>query len=346
MENDKIKITCDDDLKFFMEESPCQKLVCDFRPESEQELSRKRTSSQLNDEANECSKKIRKQFQDIDLSSDSSSMDTDDDCYHLSSTTNTSKTSSVCDMSKVAQDDHAPDSSTVQEEPMPSTSTAGLEGLAKSPNVNIISVETIPTIQPADEAVVVPDENDNDIQIVDNEPEVANQESSEVVVANQSSDADKTKKQPGSNRIVISDSSDEDEAADDTTNNNRRHSDGPQPHFSSTYSFTNVNGNGFESRASFDGAHHHHSHRRFHRDHAARQRARFEQQARNFQRFHADNMDRIQQNVRHVTQEAARAVRASASVIPDMVSTFRQTFHPMFRVADINQQIFGTFGRR
>lgn len=228
---------------------------------------------------------------------------------------------------------------------MPSTSTAGLENLAKSPNVNIISVETIPTIQPADEAVVIPDENDN-VHIVDDAPEASSQESAEVAVANQSIDADKTKKQPGSNRIVISDSSDEDEAADDTTNNNRRHSDGPPPHFSSTYSFTNVNGNGFESRASFDGAHHHHSHRRFHRDHSARQRARFEQQARNFQRFHADNMDRIQQNVRHATQEAARAVRASASAIPDMVSTFRQTFHPMFRVADINQQIFGTFGRR
>lgn len=342
LENDKIKITCDDDLKFFMEESPCQKIVFDFRPESELELTRKRTRSQQNEDASECSKRIRKQLQEFDLSSDSSSMDTDDDFGdNLSSSTSTSKNSSVCDITQTAQDDQVPTSSTsIQEEPKPSTSTADV---SKSPNVNIISVETI---RPAEVILEIPDDNGNDVQIIDeaSTPEVSVVETDAV---QQSNVEIATKKKPEPNRIVITDSSDDEEPDDTTNNNNRRHSYGPN--YSSTYSFTNVNGNGFESRSSFSGGNHRHSHHRYRRnfhEQQAHQRARFEEQARNFQRCHAENMERVQENVRAAGAHAARAVRASASAIPDLVSTFRTHFQPLFRVADINQQIFGTFGRR
>lgn len=74
LENDKIKVTCNDDLRFFLEESEISKLTIDYDC-SVQEVSRKRHLA--DDENSEASKKIRRKLQQIDLSSDSS-MDTDE----------------------------------------------------------------------------------------------------------------------------------------------------------------------------------------------------------------------------------------------------------------------------
>lgn len=321
-----------------MEESPCHKIVFDFSsPTKEELLQRKRACSELNDNASECSKRIRKQLQDFDLSSGTSSMDTDDD-DDCGDSFNSSKNSSVSDVAQKAQDG-----------PGPSTSTAVQDDAPSSPKVNIISVDIIPT----DEVEEVADDNGNDVQIVAVE-EVPCSSTMEEAAAQKALNVEK-KKQPETNRIVISDSSSDEE---DTTNNNnnRRHSDGP---FASAYSFTNVNGDQFEARSSFSrGRHHHHQSHRFrrssHNQSHANQRARqFEEQARDFQRSHEENMERVQEHVRMAREHASRArdqafraVRASTSAIPDLVSTFQAHFRrPMFRVADINQQIFGNFYR-
>lgn len=298
-----------------MEESRCQKLIFDFRPATEMEMTRKRSSSQLNEDASECSKKIRKQLQDFDLSSDTSSMDTDNDEVESVAT------SSVGDVT--------------QDELAPSTSTDSQVNVAQSPNITIISVDVI---QPAN-AVESPD----DVQLIEEAASVPEVSTTEQVTSQQSSQPSTSKKSTEkSNRIVIDDSDDEDESA----NSNRRHSAGPS---ASSYSFTNVNGEGFESRSSFHGGRHHHHSRRF-RCNSDRRNSRdrfFDEQSRNFQRSHAENMERIQEQVRLAREHAARAVRASTSAIPDLVSTFQDHFRrPLFRVADLNQQIFGNFYRR
>lgn len=324
-----------------MEESACHKIVFDFNPtEMEFESSRKRTSSQMNDETSECSKKIRKQLQDIDLSSETSSMDTDDDEFIGNvSSSDTSKNSSVSDVAEAAAQ---------EDQPIPSTSTAVT---SSGPKVNIISIDIIKPVEET-EAIEIPDENGNDVN--DEVDTIAN----ETVPVNSKKEEDSVqksipqKKQPETNRILISDSSDDDdETQNDTTNiNSRRHSDGPS---ASSYSFTNVNGNTFESRASYDGGRHHHSHRfrrgggRHHGNHNNFGTRNFQDQAREFQRAHTENTERIHENARLARDHAARAVRASASAIPDLVSTFQAHFRrPMFRVADINQQLFGSFNRR
>jgi len=364
LENDKIRITCDDDLKFFMEESPCQKLIFDFRQATDLELSRKRSCSQLNDDASECSKKIRKQLQDFDLSSDSSSMDTDgDDEGNMSTSIDTSKNSSVSDVSQVVQDD-----------PVPSTSTAGLDNRPQSPNVNIISVDII-----VDDAGTSDKRNEVEIvEVTQTREEESVQQSSQngevsTNVAEENTSASSTteepaqqeqpKKQVETNRILISDSSD-DESEDNANNNNdrRRYSDGP---FASSYSFTNVDGNVFESRTycgGRNGGRHYHSQHRFRNNfrHSTPHGQNFEEHSRNFQRMHSENMERMQQQARMAREQAARAreqaarardqaaraVRASAAAIPDLVSTFQAHFRPLFRVADINQHIFGNSYRR
>lgn len=298
-----------------MEESACQKLTFDFHP-AELEMSRKRSLSQMNDDTSECSKKIRKQLQKIDLSSDSSSMDTDDDDDIYSS-----KNSSL---NENEQD---------KDEPQPSTSA---EPVTSSSNVKIISVDII---KPAEEPIVIPDENGNDVdevQVIDAENVRENSAAQEENVQKSS----EQKKQPETNRILISDSSDDEDQGDTTNNNRRRFSDGPS---SSSYSFAGV-GDTFDSRASFDNGRHrfrrgrHHHHRRHHS---------FQEAAREFQRTHEENMQRFQENARIVREQAARAARASATAIPDIISSFQAHFRrPMFHVSDINQQLFGAFNRR
>lgn len=344
-----------------MEESPCHKVIFDFAPDSDQEFSRKRTSSHIDVETWEASKKIRKQLQQIDLSSDSSIMDTDSEDDLIESSANTSKTSSVLN---VAQDPCM----------VPSTSKQAYEELLASqcaPKVNIISVDVIKqpeevpvidtvVIDSPDSVVFMPetieiaDENGNDVQVVPGE-QVLTQEiplQSEPAVEQESVQnkaAEVKTKRTETNRIVISDS--EEEAEDATNGNcNRGRRSGV---YSSSYSFTNGNGNTqgggcrFETRGGSPPRHHRrpHSGRHGHHRHSFHE-------GRNFQDFryrHAENMERAQEharlardNVRRASESAANAVRSSTAFIPDMMANFRAHFQrPMFSVADINQQIFG-----
>ncbi|CRK90993.1 CLUMA_CG004681, isoform A [Clunio marinus] len=375
LENDKIRITCDDDLKFFMEESACHKVIFDFRPETEQELSRKRSLSQIYDESIESSKRIRKQFENIVLSSDSSSMETDDDddddlsfVGNVSSVTNSKNSSS----NNIPEQDLF--------DAGPSTSAG-----RKSPNVNIISVDIIKPLS-EDENI---NKNENEIQIIDDESiketsqsidasgeevvtvqdENLTAKSNETLTIDLRGSSDK-KEQTETNRIVISDSSD-DETESNNNEKDQRNPQGPSASASS-YSFTNVNGEGFESQSfsgNSNGQHHSHSFRRHwrpnthHRAHSfneqrrhhfdeqrqqfSEQRRQFEEQMRNMNRTNTENMERIQQHARMAREHAARAIRASTSAIPDLVSSFQAHFRrPLFSVSDLNQQIFGNLHRR
>ena len=354
LENDKIKITCDDDLKFFMEECACNKLVFDFNPETELELSRKRSRSQMND-SSEGSKKLRKQLREFDLSSDSSVMDTDDDLDlspGASTSFESSKNSSVVDFS----------SKETQDEMQPSTSA---DALKQSPKVNIISVDIIKTSENElnEDAIEIPDDNGNDVQIVSDDKNTSQEESAanfQVIEADETSKKEEeatqgscqqnvTKKKSETNRIVISDSSDDETTGD--RNNNRRFSDCPRNGaYSSSYSFCNSNGNRYESRAYYgSGAGGNSCPRRppyssqFRRSQSERFHNDFQDQIRAFQRSNAEHIQRLNET----TRQAARTVRASTAAIPDFVSNFRaHFFHPLFRVTDINQQVFAPFNRR
>lgn len=366
LENDKIRITCDDDLKFFIEESPCHKIIFNFGPESELESSRKRTCSEASDDV-ESSKRIRRQFQQIDLSSDSSAMETDDDEEpSMSSSADNSRNESAQIIDQIPSTSAANVTQAIFDKPIPSTSAASQFKTPESPNVQVLSVEIIKAVDEP-ETIELTNDHESEVQAVVSNPvtdEIARSDEQH----QQSTSEDSSRKKPDTNRIVISDSSDE-EATQEPINN-RRHSDGP---FSSAYSFTNVNGNGFESRSSFSGGchsnsyrfrrgprgHHYHSFREQSSDFQRRQaenmdrireRTRqYSEQTREFQRRHAESMIRlqegVQESVRQARDHATRAVRASTSAIPAMISTFQSHFRPLFHVADINQNIFGS-GRR
>lgn len=340
-----------------MEESPCHKVIFDFAPDSDQEMSRKRTSSQIEEETWEVSKRIRKQLQQIDLSSDSSTMDTDSDDDLIDS----SKNSSVVN---VAQDPAM----------IPSTSKQSFEelrGLENSPRVNIISVDVIklPEEVPAAETVVVdspdsvifdsetiliPDENGNDCQVVPDDQVIVQEESPQPGTAIerehvQNKAAEAKTKRVETNRIVISDS---EEDAEDTTNGNQHCRGRRSCAYSSSYSFTGANGNayggrcGFETRGGSPPRHHRRGH---HGRHGHRHSFHEGRNYQDWRNRHAENMARAQEqarmareNVRRASESAANAVRASTAFIPDMMANFRAHFQrPMFSVADINQQIFG-----
>lgn len=367
LENDKIRITCDDDLKFFMEESACHKIVFDFNPSTEEELSRKRSCSQMNDETSECSKKIRRQMQEIDLSSDSSSMDTDDSDSDFTPGAPTSfensKNSTFID---VAHENH--------DDMQTSTSADALK------KINIISVDII---KPSDEqsekqtSNTAPETSEDGVQIV---PDAECSESSivkeaqvekageqnEIQELGHEEPSKEIKKKPESNRIVISDSSDDE--ANNNSNQNRRFSDEPRRNgaYSSAYSFCNINGNRYESRASY-GHYPRHNSSRFRRSNSDRSYGRgnsyhngFQEHIQAFHRNNADNIEALNQSARLAHDQAARVVRAStesarlardeaARVVrasTDMVSNFRAHFNPLFRVSDINQHIFSPFNRR
>lgn len=332
-----------------MEESPVQKLTFDFGPDSEQELSRKRSCSELLEEVtSEYSKKIRKQLQNIDLSSDSSSMDTDNEeevgDFMSSSDCVGSANSSANDVN----------------EPVASTSKAAQESLQKSQKVNIISVDII---KPADvtETIEIPDEADGIapeevIKIADDFVTAEDPRQDEISITvhhekteTSSAPQEAPKKKPETNRILISDSSDEEEEIP-KTNDSRRHSNRTSRPSASAYSFAGATGDGETFFRAYAGDENFGRRRRRHHHH---QRAysdaqdNYQQRARDFHTANAENMERIRTNVRMVRQHAADAVRASTSAIPDLLSSFQDHFRrPLFRVADINQQIFGNFSRR
>lgn len=319
LENDRIRIQCDDDLKFFLEESACHKVFFDFNPTSEVEMSRKRNCSEVN-EATDGSKRLRKQLSQIDLSSDMSSMETDDDeIDEIDEIFSCSASTSVSDL---GQDYNQGASTSKAAFAVPSTSEPKSE-----PNVTIISQHVLGTsVDP--ETVEIPDDNASEIVSIDDVQVVAESAVKETIPKEQS-----VQHNSSTNRILISDSSD-DEAQD--TNTNRRHSDG----FSSAYAYANINGDRFESGSSFRQRRHFsrrgHGHARgYHHPHS------FQEQLR---RQHSENMDRFHEQARLARDHAARAVRASTSMIPDLVSQFQFHFRrPLFRVADINQHIFGTY---
>lgn len=335
LENDRIRIQCDDDLKFFLEESACHKVIFDFNPTSEVEMSRKRNCSEVN-EATDGSKRLRKQLSQIDLSSDLSSMETDDDeIDEIDEIFSCSASTSVSDF---CQDYNQGASTSQAAFAIPSTSEPKSE-----PNVTIISQHVLGTsVEP--KTFEIPDENASEIVSIDDNASIIDDNANDVQVVaesavqetvpkEQSVQQNSSARQGSTNRILISDSSD-DEAQD--TNTNRRHSEG----FSSAYAYANINGDRFESGSSFRQRRHFsrrgHGHARgYHHPHS------FQEQLR---RQHSENMDRFHEQARLARDRAARAVRASTSMIPDLVSQFQFHFRrPLFRVADINQHIFGTY---
>lgn len=230
-----------------------------------------------------------------------------------------------------------------QEELVPCTSKQAQEQLtSERQKINIISIDVI---APADETIEIADDTEaadkgvqadnpqDEVQeagcIVTDESKFASKEDD---LIQQSQSQKKSRRE--SNRIVISDSSD----SDDDANCPRRNSA-----FASSYSFANINNEGsrFESRG--------HCRRGPYR---YRQHHSSENLRDLHNRVHAEAAQHIRhahETARQAQRQAAQALRASATIIPDMVSNFRAHFQrPMFNVADINQQLFHGpfFGRR
>lgn len=292
LENDKIRINCDDDLKFFIEESKIKKLVFEYE---RADGKRKRPSSILSDEFSDSSKKLRRRMEKIDLSSDSS-----------------------IELSSDSEDENLPEkleqesvTSTVEEVPVMQSSAS----VDNEPNVKIISVDIIKEADNASTNEVIPEpaEGQAIVQEVDGQPEVTTSEKSK-----------NERKNSDTNRIVISDSSDDEE--DNANARNRRFSDG---NYSSAYSFADVNGDRFESRASFDD---------FRRYRYRQRRNDFDENARRTYQNCSDNMRRVfhhANNVRAQAQaagdQAMRNLRSSTNFLPDLLSTFQQHFRPLFQ---------------
>lgn len=176
------------------------------------------------------------------------------------------------------------------------------------PKVKIISVDII---KEADTEI------SNDARINENASEPINVDEIQDQPSNNANDEsrqEKNRRPSESNRIVISDSSDDEE---DTNNfNNRRYSDGGY-----AYSFADVNGNRFESRASFDDD------LRRHR----RRRETFNENARRTYRNCTENMERIFNHAESAREQAMRNFRTSANLIPNLLSTFQSHFRPLFQ---------------
>ncbi|XP_070506848.1 uncharacterized protein [Chironomus tepperi] len=295
-------IACEDDLRFFLNESEVTKLIFDYR--CSQDVSRKRHLT--DDEGSESSRKIRKKLQEIDLDSDSS-MDTDEfDEKDIESLIIPTQNIIV----------------TNGEQPMPSTS----QSCQNDQNVNILSVEII---QPTDE--VDGKEDDSRNKETDN---TADEEVAQIIEdSNAQPETEKKRKVSDSNKIVISDSSDDEE---EDTRRNRRHSDG---HYSSSYSFAQAGtGDRFEQRSSFDD-----DFRRFHHHRTYNQyRPRYRDE-------HVENMNRIYQNAQAmrenvirnanaIRENTIRNIRSSATIFPQILSTFQAHFRPLFQQPGFNSQ--------
>jgi hypothetical protein len=322
LENDKIRVTCDDDLSFFMNESEIRKLT--FEYSSPQESTRKRRSTILIDEDedevhSECSKRLRK----IDLSSDTS-MDTDsDDEREKREQVNVTSSNDV----------QVPPTFTATEkqissEAIPSTSRE--ENLVSK--VNIISVETIPT----DDAL----NNNSKSNIVDNEVVVVEEIQQEANIngndsgnetSNETQPATQRRRNSESNRIVISDSSEEEVDDEDNGNSNfyGRHESSFNNNNHRSYSFSNAGVNGARSRANenFNNFIHNNI-----RDHHRRTVATM----RRNMVFFRDNMRSTEDSARESAREAVRLAQANINnarrYIPnEMLRNFRDHFHPLFQ---------------
>ena len=223
LENDKIRINCDDDLKFFLQESKIQKLIFEFE---KTEVARKR-SSEHSGEFSDSSKRLRKRMEKIDLSSDSSiEISSEDEIIQEPQ----SQVQEVTD-ENIQENENQNVSSTI---------------IDNEPNVRIISVDVIKPASEqsaAEDVVEVPSSN-ADVEITQ-EPSAANQQETPEQAVPISSKNDKNQKE--TNKIVISDSEeDEDESS-------RRGRGGfANRNYSSAYSFADINGERFDSRASFD----------------------------------------------------------------------------------------------
>lgn len=299
-------IACEDDLRFFLNESEVTKLIFDYRCYS-QDISRKRHLT--DDEGSESSRRIRRKLQEIDLDSDSS-MDTDE--FN----------------EKDIESQIIPNQNIVvvnEEQPVPSTSQA----CQNDPNVNILSVEII---QSADEVDGKESDNNNKETETTADEEVAQiiEESN----ALPETEVEKKRKISESNKIVISDSSDEEE---EETRRNRRHSDG---HYSSSYSFAyNGNSERFgDQRSSFDDDfrrfHHHRTYNQYrprYRDEHMENLHRMFQNAQTMRENVIRNADAIRQNT-------IRNIRNSATIFPQILSTFQAHFRPLFQQPGFNGQ--------
>ncbi|KAL7031946.1 hypothetical protein ACKWTF_007176 [Chironomus riparius] len=302
LECDKIMIACEDDLKFFLNESEVTKLIFDYKCYS-QDSSRKRHLT--DDESSESSRRIRRKLQEIDLDSESS-MDTDE----LNE--------------KDIESQIIPTQSiilTTEEQPVPSTSQA----IQNDQNVNVLSVEII---QSADEV----DGKQSDVNNEKTE-KTANEEIAEIIEeSNAQSEVPKKRKISDSNKIVISDSSDDEE----DTRRNRRHSDG---HYSSSYSFAySGNGGRFEQRSSFDDNFRQFNHHRTYNQYRPRYRdEQFENMNRIFQNAQAMR-ENVLRNADSLRQNTIRNIRNSATILPQILSSFQSHFRPLFQQPGFNSQ--------
>lgn len=163
LENDKIRINCDDDLRFFMEESKIQKLVFEFE---KLEPTRKRTQPLIDDDIADYSKRLRTKMEQIDLT-DSSSMELSD----------SEEEQEVVVLGSV--------SSTMEE--VPSTSFIDNE-----PRVKILSVDIInPAVT---EEIVTNSQNTEEVQQMEDQPvdnakkERKRSESNRIVISDSSDD--------------------------------------------------------------------------------------------------------------------------------------------------------------
>jgi hypothetical protein len=290
----------------------------------------------MSDELSDSSKRIRRRMEKIDLSSDSS--------IELSSESEDEQSQKL--QEKLEQESVT---STVEETSFVTSASVDIDN---EPKVKIIRVDVI---KPADNAnpneVKISEPANNNTEISSESPESSNVEPIVEEVEEKSNDEQKVttsgtsnkkdRRQSDSNRIVISDSSDDEESSTDN-DRNRRFSDG---NYTSAYSFADVNGERFESRASFDDD--------FRRYRYRRRRDEFDENARRTYRNCSENMRRIfqQANIARaqaqaVGDEAMRNLRSSTNFLPDLLSTFQSHFRPLFQAQPpFNGNNFNNFYR-
>jgi hypothetical protein len=301
MEGERISVNCDDDFKFFMEESQVCKLHFQYlSKEMESSLldenNRKRRCNEAYNEDLENSKRIRSILKRIDLSSESLiSMDCSSD-----------------------SEDETAEKDNHNYEQVPSTSAESNAHFTNdSPNVNIIDVEIIQPAASNDQQEPIIQEKSgatesNEMQT--NAQEEQRQSNNDNNKNNESDNGDRReRKESDSNRIVISDSSD-DEEDNGTTYNNRRHSD--SNFASSSFSFADADGQRFESRASFDGSRNNYRYRN------------------RFQEFNQQRASNVNDNINRIMRDAhetvARNIRQANNLSQNILSTFQSHFRPLF----------------
>lgn len=409
-EGDKINIVCDDDFKFFMGEDSCLKLIFNF--DSSTKIRKRSISSSEGDIITEYTKKVRKQLQSIEITSDESSdmeIESGDETLEFIRKTRNAEYSKNLKQSAQGEEIKSPTAPPNDPEPIPSTSGTSTntineamtpstfsygslecssveiigESIMNTGNTNSVEINEntndknkenveildIQIIKPANEndvieipvqvensVIVSSDENGNrvnaDVIIIDDQP------GTETCEIEKSSEDLMQRKKPltrtTSNRISISDSDDEN---DNEVTNNRNESNqntsdnnNNRSHFASAsaYSFTNLNGDRFESasRTEASGGRRRHCHRsRSYRSNSRRyEEPSFREQMRSFHRSNAENFERIQENIRATGESVQRTFSATASMFPDLATTFRSHFvRPLFGNG-VHQHFFDASG--